>query len=95
MSSNSSQTKSVAVGVRSVGVGSVSVGQISRLSLSLSLVEPVGSAAVAGGLAVGGAHSGPVRVGIVQSRGIAVAKVARLGLSLAGGNGDNGSSNLE
>merc|ERR1719414_1699224 len=92
VSSNSSQTISVAIGV---SIGSVVVGsvQVSWVSLGFPLSVDW-SAAIAGGLGVGGAYSGPVGVGVVQG-GIGSVDISRLSLSLSltGGNGDNGSSN--
>ena len=94
VSSNSSQTISVAIGV---SIGSVVVGsvQVSWVSLGFPLAV-VRSAAIAGGLDAWGAYSGPVGVGVVQG-GIGSVEVSRvsLSLSLTGGNGDNGSSNLD
>merc|ERR1719412_2899810 len=75
-----------------VGVGSIEVGWV---SLSLSIGTPlaiVGSAAVAGGAESRAAHAGQVGVGVVESR-VGSIDIARLGLSLTGGDGDNGGSN--
>ena len=90
VSGNSRQTVSVAVGVgvaKSVPVGSVEVGGV-----SLSISAPLASAAEASGLAEGGGHSRPVGVGVVEG-GVGSVEVARVGLGLAGGNRDDGSSN--
>merc|ERR1739842_149975 len=73
VSSHSGQTVSVPVVVggsvgSSVGVGSVEVASIS-LSISAPLaIEVSGSAAVAGGADSWSTHSGPVGVGVVESR---------------------------
>ena len=70
----------------SVGVGSVSVSSVEESGISLSLgisgplaIEVSGSASIAGGLAVGGAHSRPVGVGVEEGR--SVAQVSSLSLS--------------
>ena len=104
VSSNSGQTVSVAVGGVAVGpvtqtvVSGVTVMTIESISLRLSIgaplaIEVVGSAAKAGGADSRSTHSGPVGVGVVESWGSI--DIPGVGLSLAGGDGDNGSSNLE
>ena len=88
--------QAIGVGVSSIGVGdtgvSVSSVKESGIGLSLGISGPlaidIGSASVAGGLAVGGGHSGPVGVGIEQSR--SVSQVSSVGLSR---DGDSGASN--
>lgn len=90
----SGERSSVAGGVvRSVevGVGSIQVGWV---SLSISLSAPLASAAEAGGADSRSTHAGPVGVGVVEGR-VGSIDIARLSLSLAGGDGDNGSSNLQ
>ena len=78
-------TETIGVGVSSIGVGeSVSVSSVeeSGISLSLGISGPlaiVGSASIAGGLAVGGAHTGPVGVGVEEGGG--VAQISSLSLS--------------
>ena len=105
MSSNSGQTVSVAVGGVAVGpvtqtvVSGVTIMTIESISLWLSIsaplaIEVVGSAAKAGGADSRSTHSGPVGVGVVESR-VGSINIPGVGLSLAGGDGDNGSSNLE
>ena len=80
----SSNSNTIAVGV---GGGIAEVG-----GLSLSISAPLASAAEAGGLGVRGGHSRPVWVGVVEG-GVGSVEVARVGLGLAGGNRDDGSSN--
>ena len=80
----SSNTNTIAVGV---GGGIAEVGGV-----SLSISAPLASAAEAGGLGVRGGHSWPVGVGVVEG-GVGSVEVARVGLGLAGGNRDDGSSN--
>ena len=82
----SSNTNTVAVGV---GGGIAEVGGV---SLSISAPLAIGSASIAGGLGVRGGHSWPVGVGVVEG-GVGSVEVARVGLGLAGGNRDDGSSN--
>ena len=80
-------TETIGVGVSSIGVGeSVSVSSVEESGISLSLgisgplaIEVSGSASIAGGLAVGGAHSRPVGVGVEEGR--SVAQVSSLSLS--------------
>ena len=102
VSSNSGQTVSVAVGGVAVGPVTqtgVTVMTIESISLWLSIsaplaIEVVGSASKAGGADSRSTHSGPVGVGVVQSW-VGSINIPGVGLSLAGGDGDNGSSNLE
>ena len=82
----SSNTNTVAVGE---GGGIAEVGGV---SLSISAPLAIGSASIAGGLGVRGGHSRPVWVGVVEG-GVGSVEVARVGLGLAGGNRDDGSSN--
>merc|ERR1739842_240425 len=92
----SRERSSVARGVvRSVcGVTVMTIESISLwLSISAPLaIEVAGSAAKAGGADSWSAHSGPVGVGVVESW-VGSIEIPGVGLSLAGGDGDNGSSN--
>ena len=80
----SSNTNTIAVGV---GGGIAEVGGV-----SLSISAPLAIAPIAGRLGVRGGHSWPVWVGVVEG-GVGSVEVARVGLGLAGGNRDDGSSN--
>ena len=100
VSSHSGQTVSVAVSIGvGIGVGTVSNWEATVAGVSLGISRPLaivvsGPAAMAGGAESKAAHSGPVGVGVVEG-GVGSIEVARVGLSLAGDDGDNGSSNLQ
>ena len=81
-----------AVSVSSITIGG-GVGSVEKSSISLGLglsgpLAVVGSAPVAGGLAVGGGHAGPVGVGVQEGGSVAVD--SSVGLSR---DSDSGASN--
>ena len=76
VSSNTWVGVSVTIGIWGITISVESIG----ISLSLSLVETIGSASITGGLAVWGGHSWPVGVGIQESWSIAIG-ISRLSLS--------------
>ena len=84
---------SVSISIAGISIGSIVVWGIEVAGFSLSISTPLSVAAIAGGLGIRGADSWPVGVGIVEGW-VGTVEVPRVGISLAGGDGDNGSSNL-
>ena len=91
--SGNSETISVSVWGNTVSIWSITVVSVEGIGISISTSLSVAS--IACGLAVGGAHSWPVGVGVEEGGGgISVVSIEGISISLGGDSDSNTSGNL-